>query len=98
VTCFLEWTEGCADWRNSNEAGALAVAGQSLQSTLRRSWYFGTEEFRERLLEKLGNSGQSMSEARRKGYGGEQTRDHGIADAERIIRKAGKVPGLGRSD
>jgi hypothetical protein len=32
----------------------------------------------------------SMSARRGKGYGGEQTRDHGIAEAERIIAQAGR--------
>ena len=43
---------------------------------------------------KLDTGTESMSERRRKGYNGEQPRDHGIAEAKRIIRQAAKDLGL----
>ena len=85
---FLAWTEGCVNWKKPREAGISMVEGQSLQSTLRRGWYFGAEGFREKLLSMLGREADTMSARRGKGYGGEQTRDHGIAEAERIIAQA----------
>jgi hypothetical protein len=63
--------------------------GQSLQSTFRRGWYFGTEEFRDKLLGLLGRK-EDFSKERQKGYQGRQTSDHGIAEGERIIVAAGK--------
>ena len=68
--------------------------GQSLQSTLRRGWYFGTEAFREELLEKLGGDEATMQERRRRGYSGAQTRDHGEREARRILAEAGSVFGI----
>lgn len=95
---FMEWTEGCVDWKKSREAGTSMQDGQSLQSTLRRGWYFGAEEFREKLLAKLGSGANEMGERKRKGYGGEQTRDHGIAEAERIIDQAASDLGIDRNE
>lgn len=95
---FLEWTEGCVNWRTPREAGVSMEEGQSLQSTLRRGWYFGAEEFREKLLAMLGREADSMSARRGQGYGGEQTRDHGIAEAERIIAQAERDLEIGPDD
>ena len=47
-------------------------AAHSLQSTLRRDWYFGAEAFREKLLASLGKGTESMSERRRKGLVGQE--------------------------
>ncbi len=94
---FMEWTEGCVDWKKPGEAGSSMQDGQSLQSTLRRGWYFGAEEFREKLLAKLG-SGDEIGERKRKGYGGSQTRDHGVAEAERIIGQAAGDLGIEPDD
>lgn len=88
---FLALTESFVDWRAPGSAGVGDSEGLSLQSTLRRGWYFGTEDFRERLLEKLGKVKESGSETRRKGYGGEQARDHGAKEAERIVGIAEKL-------
>ena len=82
---FLALTESFVDWKAPGSAGASGSDGLSLQSTVRRGWYFGTEEFREKLVEKLGEVKESGSDTRRKGYSGEQTRDHGAKEAERII-------------
>ncbi len=91
---FLEWTQECVNWNASKHAGVTVVQGQSLQSTLRRGWYFGTEAFREKLLKKLGKDPEGMSSRRQKGYGGAQTRDHGIAEAERVVRCAESEIGI----
>jgi hypothetical protein len=50
----MERLEQMTDWTSPDEAGRVLWEGQTLQSTLRRGWYFGTQEFRERLLEKFG--------------------------------------------
>lgn len=96
---LLEWTEKLIDWRDVPRAGYRVADGQSLQSTLRRGWYFGTERFRERLLGELQKAKKdSPRESRRKGYSSEQERDHGIAEAERIISVALEVFGLSQED
>jgi REP element-mobilizing transposase RayT len=91
---FLEWTEGCIDWKNPGKSGDSMPDGQSLQSTFRRGWYFGTEAFRDKLLEMLGLPEGDLSVERQKGYQGQQTRDRGLAEAERIVTVAEAELGL----
>jgi len=81
---------------------------RTLQSTLRRGWYFGAEEFRDKMLEKLeelkGKEGKGHR--RRSEYSGAQARDHGGVEAKRVLkanlaaaglRRAG-LPGLKKRD
>ncbi len=96
----LEWTESLVTWRRPAEAGIEAPEGrQSLQSTLRRGWYLGGEQFRERLVSLLAKtSSGGPAESRARGYSGQQNRDHGIAEAERICSLAEGVFDLDRDD
>ena len=55
---YLERLETLTDWSKSNEAGRVLWEGQSLQSTLKRGWYFGEQAFRDRLLEIVKNTKQ----------------------------------------
>lgn len=91
---FLKWTEDCVNWREKDCAGVWEEDGQSLQSTLRRGWYFGEEAFRESLLKLLAKSPVKLREGRSQGYVGRQTRDHGISEAERLIEMACEVFGV----
>ena len=95
---FMEWTEGCIDWKAPGRAGDRLPDGQSLQSTFRRGWYFGSEAFREKLLKLLGKDGLDLGADRQKGYNGPQTRDHGKVEARRIIGLAEEEFGLRGSD
>ncbi len=47
---YLERLENLIDWSQPDSAGRILRKGQSLQSTLKRGWYFGTQDFREKLL------------------------------------------------
>lgn len=83
------------DWNQRRQAGDSLVEGQTLNTTLRRGWYLGSEEFREKLVAKLGKlKPGSATESRRKGDCAEQTRDHGQKEAERIIAVAVMVFGF----
>jgi REP-associated tyrosine transposase len=53
---FLERLELKAREESPRRCGAITPEGQSLQSTLRRGWYFGSQAFRERLLALLPKS------------------------------------------
>jgi len=72
---------------------------RTLQSTLRRGWYFGAEGFWEKLVKRLkklkGKEGKAH--ARRSGYTGAQARDHGETEAKRIIRRGLSLAGLKKS-
>ena len=95
---FLEWLEGCIDWKHPGGAADSLPDGQSLQSTFQRGWYFGSEAFREKLLKLLGKEHPDLTKDRQNGLRGGQTRDHGIAEARRIIRVAQREFDLKRSD
>jgi hypothetical protein len=57
---------------------------QSLQSTLRRGWYWGSEQFREYLLKKV----DAAAIRRNRNYQTAQMgRDHGQAEAEKIVQQ-----------
>lgn len=95
---FIEWLEGCIDWKHPGRAGDTLPDGQSLQSTFKRGWYFGSEAFREKLLELLGSDHPDFAGDRQKGRRGAQTRDHGEAEARRVITIAQREFGLKPSD
>jgi putative transposase len=68
---------------------------QSLQSTLRRGWYWGSEQFRAFLLKKL----DAEAIRRNRNYQSTQMgRDHAQAEAERIVRDGLQRFGLSESD
>jgi REP element-mobilizing transposase RayT len=73
---------------------------RTLQSTLRRGWYFGAEGFREKLVKRLEKLKEKDGKAhhRRSGYTGAQARDHGQSEAKRIIRSGLSLAGLKRSE
>jgi putative transposase len=92
---YFEWIEGLVDEKNPEHSGSADPEGQSLNSTLRRGWYFGSEAFQERLVTKLERLKPApRPELGRKGYSAEQSRDHGMRDAERVIAAAQKIFGL----
>jgi putative transposase len=68
---------------------------QSLQSTLRRGWYWGSEQFREFLLKKV----DGAAIRRNRNYQSTQMgRDHSQAEAERIVQEGLQRFGLSESD
>jgi putative transposase len=68
---------------------------QSLQSTLRRGWYWGSEQFRASLLKKL----DAEAIRRNRDYQSTQMgRDHAQAEAERIVQDGLQRFGLSESD
>jgi len=77
---------------------------RTLQSTLRRGWYFGGEVFRERMLKRLEGKKKGSDKAsrpgylRESGYVGEQMRDHGEVEAKRIIASGLIFAGLQPKD
>ncbi|NRB74782.1 MAG: transposase [Verrucomicrobiales bacterium] len=91
------------DWskEGEQESGANQGALQpSLQSTLRRGWFWGSEQFKETLIERFGAAHREEGEhalsptSRRS----EQARDFSLAEAERIVREGIAALGLNESD
>ncbi|MDF2378571.1 MAG: transposase, partial [Verrucomicrobiales bacterium] len=83
---LVERLDRWAATERPKEAGWVEKEGQSLQSTLRRGWYWGTEEFKERLLERFGEEAKKKRNRDDRSSG--LLKDHGIRDAERLIEEA----------
>ncbi len=97
----LEWRAGLEE---AEKAGLTEIEGQSLQSSLRRGWYFGNQAFREKIL-KLGET-MIKKKAGNPNYCGDQMRSHGETRAEAIAKKGlllldlseGDLDGLAKND
>ena len=76
----------------ASRCGLTEIEGASLQSTLRRGWYWGGQGFRERL-EKL------IPKMKNRTYRSSALgRDAGIVDATEILHRAEKHFGLGKGE
>lgn len=83
---FIDYAQRLALEEKANRSGRgtdLQLRG-SLRSSLERGWYFGTEAFKEQVLEKAREAIGQRSEAK-KNYHGAEVHDHGEREARRII-------------
>lgn len=86
---FLERLETMVAWDKPKEAGTALPDGQSLQSTMDRGWYFGSEALREKLVRILAakkpyeGKPPRLSEADRP-----KSKEQKLAEAERIVKAA----------
>jgi putative transposase len=62
---------------------------------LRRGWYVGGAEFRERMLELIG---EPLSKGRRGSHSGQAKREHGEGQAERLVQLGLGLVGIGESE
>ncbi len=98
---YIEDLEHSFDWSEYKVAGLELPDGQSLQSTLRRGWYFGSEAMREKLLSileeqtKIGERDGMRRFAT--SFNGPQTIVEKESAATRIVEAAQRVFGLSRS-
>ncbi len=74
------------------DSGSTPAA--SLQATIRRGWYFGSERFKERMLDLMVHLPDRTPNRIEDGYSGDQLRDHGIKQARRIIDSCCKYWGI----
>ena len=95
----------------ASATGLAEIEGQGLQSTLRRGWYWGSQEFRERLLELLGRGKNECAQAAVGSNRNYRTSAAGHAAAEEVARELlrrgfkhfgladeSELRGLGRGD
>ena len=80
---FLRRVQARAEAEEASKCGFAQIEDQSLNSTLKRGWCFGSERFREKLLELV----ETVLEpkARNDNYAGSELRDHGEKTARRLI-------------
>jgi len=74
--------------KESDRRGVVDREGQSLQSTLRRGWYWGAQNFREQLLERFGR--EAKTKRNRDDKSSPMMREFGVREAEAIIEEAVK--------
>ena len=81
-------------WKKGDEScGKGNVEGQGLQSTLQRGWYWGSEEFKERLLRRL----KKIPTKSNRGYRyGAQAQDHSEKRAEALLSEGLRHHGLNK--
>ncbi len=73
---------------------AETTPAESLQATIRRGWYFGSEKFKERMLDLMGCLPEHSRKKIEDGYYGEQPRDHSIKQAGKIIDSCCGILGI----
>ena len=95
---YIERLETMVDWSKPTEAGKVLWEGQSLQSTLRRGWYFGSQAFREKLLDRLGRAGLDADRRTRKRYTRADLKDHDLMMARHIVAAGLECTGLEPTD
>ena len=92
---FLERLELRVQEESARSCGARTPEGQSLQSTLRRGWYFGSQAFRERLLALLPKTDADVRTDQGQHYeGAVLMRDAAEEKAERIFIRELRAAGL----
>ncbi|MEO0454736.1 MAG: transposase [Verrucomicrobiota bacterium] len=96
---YLRGLEKLVNWDEKQAAGKTQIEGQSLQSTLKRGWYFGAQTFKEDLLKKLEKLKKSKSNRLRPvdGYVMGETKDYGIKQAQKILHEGLKYYDLKRN-
>ncbi len=83
---FLQRLNEWAAVENREALGVSEVNESNLQSTLRRGWYWGSETFKEKVLEKFGEKFDDSDD--RDIQSSSLLKDHGETKAEKIIQAA----------
>jgi REP element-mobilizing transposase RayT len=92
---YLKRLERIVQKGRPEQAGIVKTEeGESLQATVRRGWYFGSQVFKEKMLVKLAENERRGSCKGEDGYYGEQSRDHGEDKARLIIEQGCVMQGI----
>ena len=100
---FLETLESRVDWKDPGQAGAVysereGEFGLAVHSALRRGWFFGSQEFREKLLKLAAKTLAGRAKRKADDYQGAELKDHGERRAERILRVGPEHFGVSREE
>jgi putative transposase len=94
---FLERLEQRVQEEPARRCGAGTPAEQSLQSTLRRGWYFGSQVFRERLLALLPRGAEAPKEAGQHYEAAALMKDAAEQEAQSILQRELQAAALSES-
>ena len=85
---FVERLEERMRAEAAERCGLSEIDGQTLQSTLRKGWYWGGEAFKESLLEKLESLKGGSLPVAKDFRSSDQARDYAHRDGEKVIVEA----------
>jgi len=88
---FLELLEARIDWDRPMDAGVTFANGtqrqdSSLHATLKRGWFVGSDEFRDRIVELAASSLANRKMKRADGYHGAEITDHSLRRATALVK------------
>lgn len=83
-------------WLEARAANAEGKIYEEAMQAIRRGWYLGKDSFKDRLLRLLEKTSQGSGGVRNRT--GEALREHGEAEAERIVPRGMRILGLPTTD
>jgi REP element-mobilizing transposase RayT len=89
---FVERLDQRAREEVAEQCGVPVIAGDRRASHLRRSWYWGSQEFAERML-KLGGKALGKKATNRTYRSGAVAKAHGLKRAEELVREGLAIAG-----
>jgi putative transposase len=87
---YRERLEQIIPRENPKKAGRVdreTTPAQTLQATIQRGWYFGSEKFKDQMLTRISDSPDRHRRRGEDGYQGQQMRDHSEMMARKIIQE-----------
>jgi putative transposase len=91
---YLEYLESRMREEAAERCGAALPDGQTLQSTLQRGWCFGTQRFRDEVLERIEGAMKKRKRKKESYEGAAVRRSHGEAVAQRLVENGLEAMGL----
>lgn len=79
--------EKIIDWQKPEKSGYVIWEEQSLQSTLKRGWYFGSQDFKEKLIHLIPKKHRDEDHKNRAAYTSGELKDYDKVMAELIVRE-----------
>ena len=95
---YITRLENLIDWSQPSDSGKTLWQGQSLQATLKRGWYFGAQEFRDKLLARLETGKANLERKTARRYTSGELKAYDEQVAETIVCAGLKELGLERSE
>ena len=82
---YVEYLDERMRQEKAEKLGLAEIDGQTLHSTLRRGWYWGSQEFREKILDRFGAAIGGKTKTNRTLRSSAAAKDNSIRRAEEIL-------------
>ena len=93
---YVEGLDDRARQETARKLGIVEIEGQTLHSTLQRGWYWGSQAFRETLVDKFGTQIQQKGKTNRTVRSSRQFRDSAESDANVLLASGKEALGLSK--